>query len=235
MRIRKNSGFTLLELLLASTISLIILSGITTLFETNSRVSDMQVAMVDAQESLVFLNQLIYDDIINAGLDGSEYTLDKTPFVWADTNTNANTDDEVRIRYNNVNQFVTSMNRRFSCGKNTLDPVIDNHYYIVDGEMFCNNVSLLKGIKRFKVLFGADLDKDGTPDRYIDAASAQVVSNDPHQKIVSVKIFILIESEKTAFGIDNAETFRVINEDVPIQDGKVYRYASRHINLRNMF
>lgn len=235
MKMGNKSGFTILELLLASTISLIVLSGLTTLFETNTRVSEMQSAMVEAQESLVFLNNLIHDDIINAGLDGSEYTLDKTPFVWANTNTNLGADDEIRIRYNNVNQLVVAMNRRFSCGSSTLDAEIDNHYYVVNGEMFCNSVSLLKGIKRFKVLYGADLDKDGTPDRYIDAASAQVVSNDPHKKIVAVKIFILIESEKSALGIDNSETFRVINEDIPIEDGKVYRYASRHVNLRNMF
>lgn len=225
-KMKSQQGYTIAEIMISLLISSILLVGIIGVFEAHLISSDIQEALVETNTRTHSAVNFISSDLSNAGSGfGDDYK--KTTFNWSNTTNGAN--DTIEVEYENL-----SGEDKYSCGQTTPSTTITNRYQVVNGILYCNGVRLIGFVEKFKFYFLADLDSDGEPDKYLTADNAETVALDSSKKIIGIKMFILVSSPSPVTNFNLGYRF-VIGDDVfEAQDGKVYSYVVKHINLRNM-
>ena len=226
--IRKLKGFTLVELLIVSFISSIVIMGILQLLSLNQNTSLLQKEMINVQNTGFFITSMMSNDLQKAG-DFGEGTskFDAIPFNFDKTLDNLDGNSQISILYNN-------RENEFSCSGETGLTVIENTYKVTDSKLYCNDIEIVDNVKRLKILYGADINGDGSADRYIDRDSAKVVSEASDQRIVSVMFSLVLSSSRELEEEENKEIIVLNNEKLSFEDGKFYRIFYRNVTLNNM-
>lgn len=219
-------GYTISEIMVSLLISSILIVGIVGVFQAHLISSDIQEAMVETSNRTHSAMRFMSADIANAGAEaGDDY--EKLTFNW--NNTINGTNDTIEVTYENM-----SGENKYNCGDTAPSTTITNRYQVINGILYCNNVRLVGFVEKFKVYFLADLSGDGEPDKLLTASNAEAVANSPNKKIVGVKLFLLISSPSPITNFNLNYSFRIGDEVINAQDGKVYSYISKHVILRNM-
>ena len=225
--IKKNKGFTIVELLIASLIGFIVASTAIDLIFSSAQSTSQKNESSQLQQDGLIASILISNDIYKAGdLDYGQSATSKEPFFWENTS-NEGDNDTLSIRYYNHEGIE-------NCSGNSAIEELENIYKVVDNELLCNDVKIIGNVERLKFIFGADIDGDGNIDRFLNKENAEKVSKEPDQKIISVSFSLLLKSPSD-IGAKSSYSFTMVDGEVlNYNSANSYRLLERTILLRNM-
>jgi len=221
-------GFTLIEMLMVVALGSIVLLGVLQVFNLNQNTSMLQKSMIDVQNTGFFVSSMIANDLQKAGLsDESISKYDVYPFNFDKTSESYNGNDQLSITYLNSR-------KEYDCSGLSNLPTITNTYFIKDEILYCNNIELMRDVKRFKISFGIDLDGDNFVDRYVNRDTALEITNTNKYKIIAVRFALLVSSDKE-YELVSEKKFTLLNkETLTYKDGRYYRLFSKNVILKNM-
>lgn len=237
MPLRHQQGLTLVEIMIAITISLLLLAGVMQIFLGSKSSYNLQNGLGRLQENGRYAMDILDRNIGMAGLSSNPNSpID--PIVQANTADNAspNTDlgfsvangqasDIIEIEYFSATDCLGN-----ATGGNAID-----RYYIDGTDLMClGNGSntpqvLAEGVENMQILYGEDLSGDFMADKYVSAGNVTTWAN-----IVSVRIALLVNTVESVGGEDTG-VYALLNAPPigPLEDNLARRVFTRTILLRN--
>lgn len=223
----RQKGFTLLELMVAGFLGLLLLGGVIQLFLGSNRTYTMQDELATMQEngrfSLLFLKQQIQQSgwFENSNLQGD------TGLPIDMTTSQDGTTDTITINYSTVVNGAANVDCN---GAVVADGNITNTFSVVDNELVCRGNGggaaqpLIDGVESFQVLYGVESDgacPDGVVNNYLN--QTDVVAAGLQDKVIAVRIGILLQSSGDVLPTDESNTFTVLNLSYTTPSDKLIR------------
>jgi type IV pilus assembly protein PilW len=221
--LKRQSGLTLIELMVAMTLGMILTIAIGQIFMSSRFTHTSTNENARMQENARFALALLERELRMAGFVRNSSTGSYTvaaPAIAVAEGTGLNSSDEVTVRYFGSDGTVvgTADNTVINCigEAAALNQAVVDTFYIAAGStgepsLFCRSVrpsdttittttELLNGIESLQILVGEDTSNDKGVDRYLGPADASLnMSN-----AVAVKISLLIRSSVEVMeGADN--------------------------------
>ncbi|MCW9024111.1 MAG: PilW family protein [Gammaproteobacteria bacterium] len=232
--INRQQGLTLIELMVALLISLLILAGLITVYQSNNRAMRTSDSLIRIQESGRFSMDFIIRDLRMAGFPAIDTSLHNQV---AGTDGGGTASDTLNI----VNNTGTD------CLGDAVAGVVTNTYTVANTPrlnrqgtlipaLFCNNVELVEGIENMQVLYGIDTDakRDGVPNRYTTANNVVAMAGG-WERVVAVRIAMLATSVDAFLAGTSTRTYRML---IPgglgaINDNIMRREYTTTVSLEN--
>jgi len=249
-----QSGFSLVEILVALTLGLVLLGGTIVIYASSKNSYRLQENVAGMQENARFAIFALRRDLEMAG-----YPLvnDIAPFRvgGGDTGDNVNGgSDRITIRY----QSDTDCLGNGTPGTGPDEGIAVNRYFIDDNDnLAClgnsrpnNPQPLVENVVNMQILYGVDTDADGGANRYVSATQVEAGVISPGtpdwDRVVSLRVALLVASETavdqpaaasgpSAPSISGpaTESFALLDEAITRDDGRLYRVFTTTIPLRN--
>lgn len=231
-----QQGLGLVEIMVALTISLLLLAGVMQVFLSNKASSDLQNGLGRLQENARAAMELMAKDISMAG-----YSATTTPIagiVVANTldNTTPNTDLGFTVAKETASDVLEiSYGSATDClGQASVAGVAVNRYYLDGTDLVClgngavNPGLMAEGIENIQFLYGEDSDGDAIANRYINADN---IAADP---IVSIRISLLASTVEGS-GTTDLSRYALLNIPLlgPFNDNLMRKVFTRTVILRN--
>ena len=242
---KKQKGYTLLELLIAGMLGLFLFLGVMNMFLSSSKTTTLQTAVADVQERSRFINTYLSNEFGRAGwLDPSQSGNAPVAVTFGTDETGEDTTvcnvgvsatdscDRITIAYNGIRDCLGAEVNGGSIG------TVTNTYFVENGELRCEGNSntdiILNDVDSFQLLYALDdsdgaglpytsnLDlKDGIIDRYVEAYN---FNTSGREVLMGVRFAILLRSaEQNAFDQAVQRTFTLFNEDALTYEDRRFR------------
>ena len=240
---RESSGFTIVEIMVAMTISLILLLGVIQIFMASQTSYSMQSGVARLQENARFALDIIARSVSMAGAQGA--TAINTAATYDNYNNESFSPNSADVQaVAGTDTISLSYTAATDCqGEATGGTATDIYFIGVNPtdpdlipNLYCNNGGdsqpLAEGVENLQILFGEDTSnpKDGVANVYVSRGN---VTN--WGRIASIRIAILTSTVDDS-GIDNNDArYRLLNnpELGPFNDSLIRRVFTRTILLRN--
>ena len=229
--IKKQSGFTLSEILISSLLGLIIAAAAIQMFEINKGMYSLQKAITSTESSARFAIEIISDDLRIAGYDPlNSNNNTKTPISNSKTveGGNQTKSDSIGVQYQKINDSVEQ-----DCSGNSLNTIV-NTYDVLSGTLRCNGIAMIENVVSFQLLYGIDYNSDNQPDRYLEATQAKTYNANDDQKIIAIRVGIVVSSENPVPGRKGRDIKNLNESSVNYNDGRVYSHYTSTVLLNNM-
>lgn len=236
-------GFTLVELLVAVTISLIITIVIAQLFLGSRQTYATTDDMSRMQENIRFAQQLLIRTVHLASYKSQPNAVTGNVFsggnaALAATSGAGTASDTITVRYQGSgNGAGTADGTILNCLGTRIDAGVmaTNTFSIAAGAngsnaLFCNGVEIVPDIVNMQTVFGEDTNADLTADRYVALPDVTNINN-----VVSARIALLFQTPTAqAATLLDTKTYD-LNGIVlgPFNDLRIRRVVNTTINLRN--
>ena len=237
----RQSGFSLVELMIALVISLILIAGVIEIFISNRSSYALQQGMGRLQENGRYVETLFSTELSLAGLNvtaaGTAGTLSsraQQPInqLGKTTNGAGGTSDTIDITY-------TFPGATDCVGGAAASGLVQNYYYVNNGQLMCqgntnaNPQALIDGVDSMQILYGIDTDvtADFIPNEYVTADKVP-----DWNRVMSVRVALLLNSvDSVRSGTDtNAYNLLDVAGIGPFNDMLRRRVYSKTILLRNV-
>jgi type IV pilus assembly protein PilW len=232
---RHQHGLTLVEIMVAVTISLLLLAGVMQVFLSNKVSHDLQSGMGRLQE-----NARAAMDILSLNISMAGYATGTTAITAINTantleNSTANADMGFTVATGKASDVIDiSYQSATDCLNQATGGTATDRYYLNGTDLMClGNGSvtpdiIAEGIENMQILYGEDSDADGIANRYINAGN---IAANP---IVSVRIALLVSTMENTGSTDTA-SYSLLNTPLlgPFNDNQLRRVFTRTIILRN--
>lgn len=201
----QQQGFTLIELALASALSIVVILMITQAFQANQRATAYQTNMSRMQENARFAALFLSRHI--GAADG---TVDGT-------DSGVNVTDEVSTIYQASQTESTCANNSETAGNN-----VESRFNIGVGvsgtpSLFCDdgssNQEIVPDIEHLRVVFGEDTDADGSINTWVDKGDVSDLNN-----VLAVQVALLVRSEDPIRRDESSKTYTLIDTNVTKTD-----------------
>ena len=241
----KNTGFTLMEVMIGVFLSTVLMTGIVQLMGASVAAYRLQLSQSQLEESGRYARDVLMTHINTAGY---------RPWPWKDEmilpaltmeslNNHSAYGDQLGLQYFSQINCYGSHN-----------PVLDEQgepaFYLLQARfqvtkssnlaMTCrygpdatalitqmNNFGLVEGVESMQVLYAEDQDKDHIADRWVNAQSWHEEGD-----VVALKLGILLATKQT-FNHVNHERFTMLDETYnPASDGKIRRPVNLTMAIR---
>ena len=227
---RKQSAFTLIEMLVALTIGLIIIAGVFVVYLSSKKTFNLNSNMLRVHDNGRFAINYLVKDIQRAGWIDNEvtpsegFTLTK-PVVNTQNNfdvPSGQPSDILTVRY---------YGDKDCTGASSVTGIVENTYQLAKGESLaelqCNGVTLLKNVESFQVLFGV---LAGQGLRYVNADELS-----PHSIMKTIQIGVSVASQsKYVTSKKDVLVTQVLDEGpYTFQDGRYRQVFTNTILLNN--
>lgn len=228
-------GLTLVEIMVALTISLLLLAGAVQVFLGNKVSHNLQSGLGRLQENARAAMDVLALNISMAGFEAgttavtainTANTLDNATanVTLGFTVANGKASDVIEIGYDSATDCI---------GQATGGTATDR-YYLNGANLMCLGSGsatpgiIAEGIENMQILYGEDSDGDGIANRYINAGN---ITANP---VVSVRIALLASTVENSGGTDT-NTHVLLNAPPlgPFNDAQLRRAFTRTIILRN--
>ncbi|GAA4364995.1 PilW family protein [Kangiella marina] len=231
----KQKAFTLIEYMVAITIGLILLAGLTYLFLGMKQSTTTQSAISSLQENGRFALYFLSDDIQNAGWANVEtsgygvYTSPAFQFAGATASSDGGSvgsSDRITVRYVDDTDCVGGA----STG------IVENSYFVEDNQLKCTGSSggtepLISNIDAMHFLYGIDTDGNSAPNKFVKASD---VAASEQESISAVKIILVLASDGNVHSTDKEQKFEVLNEGtLTITDRKARKIFTTTVSVPN--
>ena len=212
---KECKGFSILEVLIAITISLILMLGILQLFISNKNTYRMEDSYATLQDNNRFLHHYLSSIIRNTAYRSPQQNSLFQPieslftganlFIQATNNNGTNGSDTLTIRYQGsgngtgtpdgsirdclnrpIDSFVTATNTFSISANNELICQAQN----ANAAPATSTQVILQDIENMQILLGEDLDGDKSPDRFVNPGHPVLNFNN----VVSVRVSLLLRS-----------------------------------------
>lgn len=226
-------GFTLVEIMVAVTISLLLLAGVMQIFISSKAAYNLQSGVSRMHENARFASDILANNI---GLAGYNVT---NAFTTANTQDNVTANATLGFSIANGTASDTieiSYESPLDCLGNATGGTATDRYYLNGTDLMClgngSNVAgiLAEGIENLQFLYGEDTDDDDTANRYVNADNV-VDFND----VVSVRMAFLANTVQTVSGANDTSIHILLNTPPigPLNDNLMRRVFVRTVVLRN--
>lgn len=254
MEINKIKGFSLISLMIASSIGIFLVAGISTVFVSSKTTYNFRAAAALSHENTRFAIQDLQRNLVLAGRginpDPSSYSsgLDdgkRTFPAYANKKSAAETTGIVNIDDQGSSIIAVRYTSGPSpCGElGTVATTTTIRFFInANNELVCERVGvyqrpLVSGIIRMRALYGIDTDNTGSANQYLEAS---IVENEGHwNNVVSIRIGLITSSAEllipSSFRPKNVETMGLLGTQYPLPDTTHFFNTSRiTILFRNL-
>jgi type IV pilus assembly protein PilW len=232
---RRQYGLTLVEIMVAITISLLLLAGVIQIFLSNKASHGLQNGMGRLQEDVRAAMDVLD---LNIGMAG--YTTGTTAINAINTaNTLNNSTENSSLGFTAASGKASDVieinyTSATDCLGQATGGTATDRYYLSGTNLMCLGSGsatagiIAEGIENMQILYGEDSDDDGIANRYINATN---IAANP---IVSVRIALLASTIESMGATDTA-TYALLNTPLlgPFNDNQLRRVFTRTIVLRN--
>jgi len=254
----KQQGFTLVEILVAITIGLVMLTGVLQVSQANKESSRLQRNMGYVQQNIRSAMDLLIRDIRQAGFyvdddSGNRILTAPNPFINVSNSSTTSVataitadgggaeNDQITLTYESDLDCLNQATPPATTAPVTGNRFAVNHYYIANKRLMCrgNGASgtapgqaLVEGVESLQILYGENTDGDPrSANRYVRAEQVSDMAN-----VVSVRIgmrFISRESirqqtDTNRYALLDASAFQPASGDRLLR-----REITTTISLRN--
>lgn len=250
-----NQGFSLIEILVSITLSLILLAGVLQIFLNSKNIYNLGTGFSQLQENGRFTTTYLARTIRFAGYrstpaSGNFQTMaaifpSSAPYITGTNNTGQNGSDTFTIRYQGSgNGSGTPDGTIRDCLNRPIDAntVATSTFSITaNNELQCQAVNsnaspssstqvLINGVENMHVLYGEDLNNDNTADRYVSAN----FPNLDMSRVVSVRLSLLLKSDEPIKPTASSITYNLLGTTfTPTADQFMRQQVTFTILLRN--
>jgi type IV pilus assembly protein PilW len=219
---RNQSGFSLIELMIAMAISSFLLLVIMSMFSSTSRSRALQTALSGLNESGRFALSMISRDLRMAGYRETNWMSGSiADSIVVTSGASADGGDSIVIQY----QGAKDCNYADAAGGDVVNAYALN---TTDFTLECNNQALVDGVEEMQIYLGEDITGDGVANRMMapDEAGLDMA------RVVSMRIHLLVRSDNQRETIGSQEYFF---DDVTrtATDSRLRREYAMTIALRN--
>lgn len=242
---RQQRGLTLVEIMVALTISLLLMAGVIQVLLSNKVSHNLQNGMGRLQENaraamdVLALNVSMAGYLITPDLTTPPGELDAIITANTLNNATANADLGFTVANNKASDVIEiSYESAIDClGQDTPGGIATDRYYLDGTNLMClgngsaNPDIIAEGIENMQILYGEDSNADGIANRYVNASN--IVAANP---IVSVRIALLVSTiENSGGGGTDTATYTLLNAPPlgPFNDTLLRKVFTRTIILRN--
>jgi type IV pilus assembly protein PilW len=252
-----HQGFSIIEVMIAITISLILLAGVLQIFLNAKGSHNLEVGFNQLQDNGRFMDEYLMRNVRLAGYrtppaQTTTFTAINslftggTAYITATNGTGSNGSDTLTVRFQGSgNGTGTPDGTITDCLGSAADSntMVTNTFSLTNNnELQCNAINanaatandtqiLISGVENFKVLLGEDLDGDNTADRYVPGNYAFLNLN----RVVSVRVSILMRSDQPANPFTENSTFYLAGATyTPPADKYIRKEFTYTILLRNL-
>jgi len=248
MRVARQRGVSLVELMIALVIGLIIVASVSQVFLSGKRSYGTQSGLGVLQENGRFALYFLQRDLQFAGfpqrIGPSGSSLDvPTPFDTSKTLDGGSGSDEVTAWWNADADVEDS---DLDClGQETTSGTVWSRYFVQNSALMCEGSGnpdfpqpLIQNVDSFQVQYGVDSDGDGWADLYVPAS---LVTN--WGVVVSVRVAVLLNSgeitredaDTTVYSILDGPTFTPADDVGTTQDERRFarRVFTTTVEIRN--
>jgi len=229
-------GFTLVEIMVAITLSLILMAGVVQIYLSSKESFRVQNELAQIQENQRIAVQFLQHDIRQAGYVPFGAVIIPQAISVTDGGTNA--DGEA-----NSDSITISYTANKDClGQDAPDGIAVNTYSINNDRLMCtgngdlnNPQPIADGVSNMQILLGVDtiFDNDSasmpSADAYVNPDSSLVLSN-----VVSVRIALLVRSTGMVKKQNANLTYNLLDTDVQQTDRIKRQVVVTTIPLRNV-
>jgi len=231
-----QSGFTLVELMIAGLLGLILTAGMIQIFIGSSQTFRVQRAISEVLDKGRTATNFITSEIENAGFGGDGLVASAfstmpnnvifiaPPAPISQDGTGA-VNDIITIQYTGTRDCTGAVIGAPFLVVNTFD--------VVAGELRCNGQPLINGVESFHILYGVDSDGDSFVDEYLTATN--VVASGNTTAVSAVRFEMLVASQQTrVFSEDVSRDYKILDEAaVNYTDKRLRRKFSATVLLVN--
>lgn len=236
----KQSGVTLVELMISLAISLIVLLAVTSLYVTSKRGYALQDTLARQQENGRFAVEILTQDLRMAGFK-KDFRNDA--FIAVNTADGGGTaNDTVAIQYESTTDCLGQATPLNSCRTNGAlngRRCAVNRYFIdANNDLVClgnggaNPEVIVERVDNLQILYGVDTDnsEDGTANKYVTWDN---VTNAERERIVSVRFGLLVSTPTETAKAQLATTHNILDQTLNINDRRINRVYTSTVVLRN--
>ncbi|MET1253541.1 PilW family protein [Aliikangiella maris] len=245
-KMKRQSGFSVVELMVAGFLGLVLIGGVIQLFISSNQAyrtqDDLATIQEDGRLALMFLKQQIQMAGYISSLDVDPIP---SPVTFGNLASRDDTTDVLTISYEGDIDTVTGL--VYDCnGVGVAGRVITSTFYIDDKQLLCqgNGVGsvaqpLIDGVADFQVMYGVEEFvagvlpncRSGRISRYLNAT--QVVAQNLQERILSVRIALLLESSNEVLPEVKSINFNVLDKEVSTDDKLARRIFQQTIFMPN--
>ena len=226
----RQQGLTLVEMMVAITISLILMTGVIQIFLSSNQSHNVQNGMAQLQENARFALDALSKDIGNAGYSVILGAPDRVTLANTLDNVTPNTALNFTVAVGNASdQIEVNYESTTDClGAATATGIATNRYTITGTDLTCNGGIIAQNVENMQILYGIDTNGDGVANQYVKASSITDI-----KKIVSVRVAVLV-STVNSVGQNSTGTFSLLNAPAvgPFSDNLLRRVFTRTILVR---
>lgn len=231
-RLYAQRGLTLTELMVALAISLIVMSGVVTLYVTNRHAYALQNGLARLQENGRFAMEFLSRDLRMGGYPkdsygGGAFVAPDASNAYSTADGGGDASDAVAVQYE----------ASIDClGNNLGAATASSHYYYIQNDtLYCRPSTgaaaqpLVDGIENMQVLYGEDTDGDAVPNVYRRADHVADWS-----KVLTARVAVLATSVDEIRSKAQTDTFTVLDRSITAPNDRQFRRVySGTIVLRN--
>jgi type IV pilus assembly protein PilW len=240
----KESGLTLVELMVAMTIGLFLVLVIATLFVGAKQTYRVQDNLARVQENGRFAMEMLGRNIRDAGYTNISFSPpaslyappSATSFVKADgtpdvaitgSDGSAGSPDAITVSYDTASDC---LNAAAPGGRavNVFSINASNQLICLGNGSAASQV-MLDDVEDMQILYGEDTDNDQTPNRYVPAGTAGLVMGN----VYAVHVCVLVRSDEDNLADKKQTYIDCKGASVTATDRRIRRTFSATYNLRN--
>jgi len=233
--IKKQSGVTLIELMIAMTLGLILTGSLITVFIGSKTSYRLQSGMAQMQAGGRAVVDLLSEDLMMAGYPQSAAF---SGFLIGQTQEGEAENDQIGIRYESDIDCLGATTPTYGDGKQYAKHV----YYIGNNDLRCRTLDanddelqdlvIVEGVEHLQILYGIDgvADGENSATRYVNADNVT-----DWDEVVSIRFAVLVNSLTTISDAPDTATFNLLNQiEVPAaNDSLRRRQYSATVVVRN--
>jgi len=249
-----SQGYSLIEAMIAITISLILLAGVLQIFLNTRNVYNLESDYSQLQENSRYLSGYMSRIIRLAGYrtpptSGAFQPIATvyatTPYITGSNATGFNGSDTLVVSYQGSGSSTTPDGFMTDCLGNAIgaNTMVTNTFSLTSNyTLQCqsvnpnaspttNTLDLVSGVENFQVLYGEDVNGDNTADRYVNASYPYLQMS----RVVSVRLSFLLRSTDPINNVPGALSYNLLGTVfTPPVDHYLRQQVTFTIVLRNL-
>lgn len=238
--LQKQSGFSIVELMIAGLLGILLLGGVIQLFAGSNQNYSMQDELASIQEDGRFALMFLNNQIEIAGLAETDLQVQR-PAINFDSSSEggAGANDTIALESSMQINGISNIDCN---GAAVADGLVVNQFAVnANNELTCLGTKsggtaqpLISGVKSFQVLYGVESQSscpDGTVNSYMTAK--QVVDSGLKNKVMAVRVALLLEGEKDVGSVDLDKKYQLLEQSFDFKDKKARRVFQDTIYIRN--
>jgi type IV pilus assembly protein PilW len=238
LSLTRQSGLSLIELMISMVISLVLILGVVSIYVTSKRGYALQDGMSRSQENVRFSMDLLLHDLRMSGYPKNNTAL-TDPIVTAATATNdggGDASDFISLQFESATDCLGQATPANSCGSNNCAvnkySIDANSNLVCQGNGGVGTETIAEDILNMQILYGLDTDTpaDGLANKYTKWSNILAADR---SKIVSVRIGLLSRTTKDAASATNTSTYQVLDRSISVTDNRIHSVYVNTVVLRN--